>query len=78
MMPLDPRKMLQFRNRIDLLKKTIWDGTPYGNPDPEKYFKDPELGFGLRRLVPKKPSRYALRKNTKRARKYAESAKLAA
>ena len=67
MMPIDPRRM--FRNRIDLLKKTIWGGSPYGNPDEKKYYKD---AFGTLHLIePKKPSRYALRKNTKRARKYA-------
>ena len=69
MQPIDPKRM--FSNRIDWLKKTIWGANPWGhNPDPETYDRD---GFGtLRRKFPKHPSKYAFRKNTKRARKWAE------
>ena len=55
--------------RIDILKRRGGWTNPYPSVQ-EGYEKDPISGV-ITRKEPKKPSRYALRKNTKRARKFA-------
>lgn len=72
--PLNP--LTVYRNRIDILKRlNMHPRHVEGDYKPTVVYKLDSAG-SLTRQSPKQPSKYALRKNTKRARKYAEAQKV--